>query len=163
MSRTLHLIAHDIRSAQNVGSLLRTCDSLGVAKLWITGYSPTPKHSGVAKTALGAEYSVIWEQTTDVCVLIKQLRIDGFRIIGLEIDPRAVDLEAYMPTERMALLLGNEVNGIPATLRAECTDLVSIAQKGVKESLNVSVAAGIASYWMKHAVIPRSSQLVSRV
>lgn len=142
----LHLIAHDIRSAQNVGSLLRTCDSLGVAKLWLTGYSPEPSHPRVAKTALGAQSSVAWEKAIDVTRVIEDLRRDGFRIVGLELDGRAVDLASYRPAEKVGLLLGNEVDGIPPSLRELCDDLVFIEQKGMKESMNVAVAAGIASY-----------------
>ncbi len=150
MSNVLHLIANDIRSAQNVGSLLRTCDSLGVTKLWITGYTPSGDHPGVRKTALGAEQSVTWEQRTDVVSVIDELHADGFRIVGLELDARALDLASYQPEEMTALLLGNEVTGIPPTLRDRCDDLVSIAQLGTKESLNVAVAAGIAAYAMQH-------------
>ncbi|MBI5655132.1 TrmH family RNA methyltransferase [Candidatus Uhrbacteria bacterium] len=142
----LHLIANDIRSAQNVGSLLRTCDSLGVDKLWLTGYSPEPSHPRVAKTALGAESSVDWEQAVDVTKVIAGLRRDGFRIIGLELDQRAVDLATYVPPDKVALLLGNEVDGIPPSLRALCDELVYIEQNGKKESMNVAVAAGIAAY-----------------
>jgi len=144
----LHLIAHDIRSAQNIGSLLRTCDSLGVEKLWLTGYSPTPEHPRVAKTALGAEANVVCEQRTDVEEAIKYLRDQGFRIVGLELDDRAVELSKYHPSSKAALLLGNEVDGIPPSLRVLCDDLVFIPQRGKKESMNVAVAAGIASYWL---------------
>jgi tRNA G18 (ribose-2'-O)-methylase SpoU len=142
----LHLIAHDIRSAQNVGSLLRTCDSLGVAKLWLTGYSPEPSHPRVAKTALGAQSSVAWERQLDVTRAIESLRVDGFRVVGLELDERAVDLAKYIPAAKTALLLGNEVDGIPPSLRALCDELVFIEQRGMKESMNVAVAAGIAAY-----------------
>lgn len=142
----LHLIAHDIRSAQNVGSLFRTCDSLGVAKLWLTGYTPEPTHPRVAKTALGAQESVVCEKVIDVEAAIGRLRADGFRIVGLELDERAVDLAAYRPPDKVALLLGNEVDGIPPSLRDKCDDLVAIKQQGMKESLNVAVAAGIAAY-----------------
>lgn len=148
MSRVLHLIANNIRSAHNVGSLLRTCDSLGAEKLWITGFSPTPEHIRATKVSLGAEKSVAWEKATDIMTVINTLRADGFRIVGLEIDERSIDLPKYSPPDKIALLLGNEVDGIPPSLRAECDDLISISQHGVKESLNVSVAAGIASYWL---------------
>lgn len=144
----LHLIAHDIRSAQNIGSLLRTCDSLGVEKLWVTGYSPAPSHPRVAKTALGAEDSVVCEQVTDVVGVIKGLRALGFRIVGLELDERATELAAYRATDKVALLLGNEVDGIPPSLRGLCDDLVFMRQCGRKESMNVAVAAGIACYWI---------------
>ena len=143
---TLHLIAHDIRSAENVGSLFRTCDSLGVAKLWLTGYTPRPSHRKVAKTALGAVASVPWGESTDVVGVIEKLRADGFRIVGLELDPRAVELATYRPPDKIALLVGNEVDGIPPSLRDLCDDLVMIRQRGIKESMNVSVATGIAVY-----------------
>ena len=148
MSRRLELIAHDIRSAQNVGALLRMADSVGVAKLWLTGYTPTPEHAGVAKTALGAQGSVSWEQRTDVVGLIDELRGQGMRIVGLELDPRAVDLVAYDAPDKLALLLGNEVDGISPSLREQCDDLIRMEQKGSKESMNVANAASIASYWI---------------
>lgn len=145
----LHLLANDIRSAENIGALLRTCDSLGVAKLWVTGYSPTPAHPKVAKTALGAHASVAWEQATDVADVIARLKTQGFRVVGLELAEGSTNLADYAlrPTS-CALLLGNEVTGIPPSLLALCDDVVSIPQKGTKESLNVAVAAGIAAFWM---------------
>ncbi len=147
----LHLIAHNIRSAENVGSLFRTSDSLGVTKLWITGYSPTPEHAKVEKTALGAERTVAWEQATDVVEVIDRLKAEGFRIVGLELDRRSIDLTQFGAPEWTALLLGNEVEGIPPFLLDKCDDVVSITQKGTKESMNVGVAAAIASYWMLNA------------
>lgn len=146
MSCELHLLAHNIRSAENIGSILRTADSLGVAKVWIVGYSPTPEHRKVSKTALGAQESVPWEQEIDIVVLVKRLRDQGFRIVGLELDERSQDLSAYRVMEKTALLLGNEVEGISPSLRDMCDDLIQIQQKGKKESLNVSVATGIAAY-----------------
>ncbi|MFZ2803754.1 MAG: RNA methyltransferase [Patescibacteria group bacterium] len=147
-SRVLHLIAHNIRSAENVGSLFRTCDSLGVTKLWITGYSPTPEHPRVEKTALGAERTVDWEQRTDVESVINELKDRHFRIVGLELDRRSVDLLSYEAPRDVALLLGNEVEGITPSLLDLCDDVVSIVQHGKKESLNVGVAAAIASFWI---------------
>lgn len=149
--RELQIIANDIRSAENVGSIFRTCDSLGVSKLWIAGYTPTPEHPRVEKTALGAERSVPWEQVTDVVTVIARLREEGFRIVGLERDKNAVNLLQYVPQEKTALLLGNEVTGIPPSLIGECDDVVEISQQGMKESLNVSVAAGVAAYWILNA------------
>lgn len=142
----LHVIANDIRSAENIGSLFRTCDSLGVEKLWVTGISPTPEHNRVAKTALGAQSSVAWEQCLDIREALASLRSLGFRIVGLELDARSVDLASYHPAQKTALLLGNEVNGIPPSLLAECDDVVAITQRGMKESMNVAVATGIAAY-----------------
>jgi tRNA G18 (ribose-2'-O)-methylase SpoU len=143
----LHIIAHNIRSTENVGSIFRTCDSLGVAKLWLTGYTPTPEHPKVKKTALGAQDSVSFEQVVNVEGLISKLKAEQFKIVGLELDERAQALDGYDPkSSNVALLLGNEVEGISPYLIEQCDDLVFIEQKGVKESLNVAVATGIAAY-----------------
>ncbi|MHB8831416.1 MAG: TrmH family RNA methyltransferase [Patescibacteria group bacterium] len=143
----LHLIAHNIRSTENVGSLFRTCDSLGVTKLWLTGYTPGPDHAKVKKTALGAEKSVVFEKVVNVEDLLSKLKASGFSVVGLELDDRAKALDQYKPSKnKIALLLGNEVEGITPYLREQCDDLVFIQQEGVKESLNVSVATGIACY-----------------
>ncbi len=144
----LHLIAHNLRSAENVGGLFRTCDSIGVAKLWLTGYTPTPTHRKVAKTALGAEKTVAWEHTTDVARVIAKMRKNEFRIVGLETAKGATHLADYLPRTKTALLLGNEVEGVAPSLLALCDDVVTIPQKGIKESLNVAVAGGIAGFWM---------------
>lgn len=151
--RSLDVIVHNIRSAQNVGSLFRTADSLGIAKLWLTGYTPIPSHVRVAKTALGAESSVEWEQVLDVQEVIQRAKSAGKRLIGLELDARAVSLSDFKPPEQMMLLIGNEVEGITPSLLAACDDVVSLSQHGVKESMNVAVATGIAVYWLLHVSI----------
>ncbi len=145
--KELHLIAHNIRSTENVGALFRTCDSLGVTKLWLTGYTPGPDHAKVKKTALGAEKSVAFEKVVNIEELLPKLKAQGFSIVGLELDDKAQALDRYKPSkDKLALLLGNEVEGITPYLREQCDELVFIQQEGVKESLNVSVAAGIACY-----------------
>ena len=142
------LIAHNIRSAYNVGALLRTADSLGVSKVYLTGYTPSSEHLRVKKTALGAEGSVPVEMHLDVVSVFEHVRARKFRIVGLELDPCAVSLSAYEPSEHTALLIGNEREGIAPHLRAHCDDLVMIEQRGLKESMNVAVATGIALYHM---------------
>lgn len=152
------LIAHNIRSAHNIGALFRTCDGLGVERIIVSGYSPYPRLPGDArlphiadkltaqihKTALGAEATVpfSYQEHPDFAAL----RAEGYVIAGLEQDPRSVTLSDYSPPARLALLLGEELGGIPAELRAECDVLLEIPMKGAKESFNVSVAAGIALY-----------------
>lgn len=145
--RELHLIAHDLRSRENVGSLFRTADSLGVSKLWLTGYTPAPPDEKISKVALGAERSIAWEQCTDVEKVITTLKKAGVPIYALELTPEAVDLKDFVAPDRMALLLGTEVTGIPPSLLSQCEGgAIKITQQGVKESMNVSVAAGIASW-----------------
>jgi 23S rRNA (guanosine2251-2'-O)-methyltransferase len=144
--RALDIVAVNIRSAQNVGALFRTADSLGVHKIWLAGYTPTPEHKMVAKTALGAEMSVPWESVTDPIECLERLKHDGMRIVGLEIADGAKDLTTYQPQFPMALVLGNEVEGLTTMQLARCDDVVSIKQEGQKESLNVTMAAGIATW-----------------
>lgn len=144
----LDVIAHDIRSRENVGAILRTCEFLGAHKVWFTGYTPAPPDARIEKVSLGAERDILWEKQPDVSSVLASLKKKRFRIVGLELAHDAETLSSYQPPDRMALLLGNEVTGITPTLLARCDDTVEIARHGKKESLNVSIAAGIAIHWM---------------
>lgn len=146
----LHLIAHNIRSRENVGALFRTCDSLGVVKVWLTGYTPTPPDSKISKVALGAEASVRWEQRVKVEDALDELKAKGVSVYALELAEGAVELSSFQPPERMAFLLGTETTGIPPSLLERCDGVVSIKQHGTKESLNVTIAAAIASWAVLH-------------
>ncbi len=142
----MHVIAHDIRSCENVGALFRTCEFLGVEKLWLTGYTPAPPDSKVLKTALGAEQSLKWEKQTDLNKALERLKSKGFDLVGLELDKRAKELSQYRGAKKIALLLGNEVTGIPSSLLDQCDDIVMIKPRGKKESLNVTIATAIACW-----------------
>jgi tRNA G18 (ribose-2'-O)-methylase SpoU len=144
--KELHLVAANIRSAYNVGALLRTADSLGVTKIWMAGYTPPGDHPAVQKTALGAEKTVAWEHVPDVIGCLERLKQQGVRVVALELTKDAADLRAYAPSFPMALVLGNEVEGLSALQLNACDETVMIPQKGSKESLNVMVAAGIAAW-----------------
>lgn len=144
--KELHLIAHDIRSLENVGALFRTCDSLGVAKLWLSGYTAAPPDPRIDKVALGAQDSVPFEVVKDISVLLDRFASEGLPVYGLEITQKAQDLAEFQAPERLALLLGTETTGIPPSLLERCAGEVKIAQQGKKESLNVAVAAGIACW-----------------
>ena len=149
----LHLIAHNIRSRENVGALFRTADSLGIAKLWLTGYTPAPPDSKISKVALGAEASVAWEQRVKVEDALDELKVQGVKVYALELTEGAVELSSFQPPECMAFLLGTETTCIPPSLIERCDGVVSIKQQGMKESLNVTIAAAIASW----AVLNRSA------
>lgn len=156
------VIAHNIRSTHNIGSIFRTCEGFGIAKLILSGYTPYPKITNdprlphiqdkltaqIHKTALGAEMSLPFEYQS--ALDLAPLRLAGFRIIGLEQDPRASVLSDYKAPKKMCLLLGEEVSGIEPSLRDACDDLIEIPMKGKKESFNVSVATGIALYALTH-------------
>lgn len=140
------LIAVNIRSALNVGSLFRSADAFGISKIWLAGYSATPEHEQVKKTALGAEETVSWEKVVDPIDCLERLKAEGVRIIGLERTDGAADLASYHPTFPCAIVVGNEVEGLTKMQMERCDDIVEIVQRGKKESLNVAVAAGIAMW-----------------
>ncbi len=142
----LHLIAHDIRSRENVGSLFRTSDALGVKKLWLTGYTPAPPDAKIVKVALGAEQSVPYERVVRVEEALERLRNIGVAVFALEWTSDAIELSSFQPPARLALLLGTETTGVPPSLLRVCDGIIKITQCGIKESLNVSVAAGIAAW-----------------
>lgn len=145
----MYLILHNIRSAENVGSMFRTADAFGIRKIYLTGYTPAPVDrfkrpvSKIAKTALGAEKTVPWGKG-EVVNVVSKLKQDGVRIVALEQDSRSVPLISYMITLPTALVVGNEVEGIDSETLTLCDDVVEIPMHGSKESLNVAVAAGIA-------------------
>ncbi len=152
-SKTSYLILHNIRSSQNVGSLFRTADAAGIQKVFLTGYTPAPldkferPSKEIAKTALGAEKIIPWEKCSfEECV--EKLKKESVQIIGIEQDQRAISYRDVQIKDTVAFVLGNEVTGIePETLKL-CDEVVEIPMKGEKESLNVSVAGGIAIFQM---------------
>jgi 23S rRNA (guanosine2251-2'-O)-methyltransferase len=100
----------------------------------------------IAKTALGAERALPWERAASPEAFITRLREKGWHIVGIEQDPRAIDYRAFRPTGPTLFILGNEVRGISPALRHKCDTLVEIPMRGTKESLNVSVAAGVVLF-----------------
>jgi tRNA G18 (ribose-2'-O)-methylase SpoU len=152
------VIAHNIRSTHNVGAIFRTCEGFGIKQLILSGYTPYPQITSdprlphiaekltqqIHKTALGAEAMVpfVQQDIPDFAAL----RRAGYTIVGLEQDARAVLLPTFTPPQKVALLLGEEVEGIASPLRDECDSFVEIPMHGQKESFNVSVATGVALY-----------------
>jgi 23S rRNA (guanosine2251-2'-O)-methyltransferase len=140
------LVAINIRSALNVGSLFRSADAFGINKIWLAGYSPTPEHEQVKKTALGAEKTVLWEKVVDSITCLERLKADGVRLIGLERTDGSKNLVSYEPSFPCAIVVGNEVDGLSKMQMDCCDDIVEIVQRGKKESLNVAVAAGVGMW-----------------
>ncbi|MEK7620524.1 MAG: TrmH family RNA methyltransferase [Patescibacteria group bacterium] len=150
------VIAHNIRSLHNVGSIFRSCDVFGVEKLYLTGITGTPPRKEIAKVALGSEHRVAWEHMNDVLELFARLKKGGINVIALENGVGAQSIDRFCPTHlrqgsggqvgQNALLLGNEVEGIEKNILDQCDALVEIAMPGRKQSLNVSVATGVALF-----------------
>ena len=149
------LVLHNIRSVYNVGSIFRTADAAGVSRVILSGYTPTPvdrfstPRKDFAKVSLGAEKSVPWAQKKqNLPSLIKYLRDEDFMIVALEQAKNAVPLYDFKPpkNKKIALVLGNEVRGLSRAVLKLCDKVVEIPMRGKKESLNVSVVAGVAMF-----------------
>lgn len=165
--RNIVVIAHDIRSTHNVGSLLRTCEGLGVQHVYFTGYTPYPALDNgdtrlphitakltkqIQKTALDAEKLVHWTHTENIGACIAQLKADGFEVVGLEQATTSTPLPEYKAPQKVAVLLGREVEGIAPEVLELCDSTVEIPMFGRKESFNVVQAAAMALYAIRFSV-----------
>lgn len=152
------IIAHNIRSTHNVGSIFRTAEGFGVKKIILSGYTPYPKlnedtrlphiaeklTNQIHKTALGAENLVTFEYQQEPKV--SELKSEGYKIVALEQNDHSTPIAKYKTAQKIALILGEEVNGINQDLLNQCDEIIEIPMVGQKESFNVSVATGIALY-----------------
>ena len=161
--RRVILIVHNVRSAHNVGSILRSADGLGVAEVYLSGYTPYPPvpndsrlphiarraATQIAKTALGAEQSIKWRYEADALQLISRLKDNDYLIAALEQTVLAINLTKFKPPNKIALIVGSEVGGInPEILQAADVHL-EIPMSGKKESFNVAIATAIALYQIR--------------
>lgn len=148
------VVLPDIRSSYNIGSIFRTSDATGISKIYICGYSPCPTdkfnrpQKEIAKTALGAEKRIPWEYKKDVQRVIKNLKEEGFVVVAVEQDERSITYKKFFKNreDKIAIVFGNEVEGLSKKIIALCDAVVDIPMLGEKESLNVSVSAGIVLY-----------------
>ncbi|MFB6231105.1 MAG: TrmH family RNA methyltransferase [Salinibacter sp.] len=143
----VRLVVHNVRSIHNVGSMFRTSDAARIEHVHLTGFTGTPEHKDLHKTALGAQDTVEWSQHDEAVPLLHDLRSDGYTLAALEQTdetrrPRRMRAEDYP----VALVVGNEVRGIEPALLDVVDLALEIPQYGAKISLNVSVAYGIAAY-----------------
>ena len=143
------ILLHNIRSAHNVGAIFRTCDAAGVSKVFLSGYTPSPldrfgrAQKEITKTALGAEKFLPWEYRKSPLTVISKLRKAGYRIVAVEQAPHSVDYRKFKLKQPTLFVFGNEVTGVSKSLLKKSDVIVEIPMHGKKESLNVSVAAGV--------------------
>lgn len=146
------VILMDIRSKYNVGAIFRTSDAAGVSKVYLIGFTPTPIDrfgrivSEIHKTALGAEKKIHWEKVEDIFVLIENKKKEGFTVVAVELAENSVLLTDYKCPEKVIYILGSEISGVPSEVQIASDLVLEIPMLGEKESLNVSVAAGIILY-----------------
>lgn len=154
------LIAHNLRSCHNVGSLLRTAEGLGAKQVILSGYTPYPAgpqdtrlphlaakiHKQISKTALGAESFQAWRHAENITTVISELKNQGYIIAAIEQDARSIPLPEFSPPGKVALLVGREVEGIEPEVLALCDHILEIPMYGRKESFNVVQAAAMSLY-----------------
>lgn len=148
------LILHDIRSAQNVGSLFRTSDAVGIEKIYLSKITPSPidrfgrENTSLTKASLGAEKNIDWQVYEDINDLIHQLVAGGVQVIAIEQSDTSKDYKDVDIKMPVAFILGNEVSGIPEDVLRIVDTVVQIPMHGQKESLNVAVAGGVVLFRM---------------
>ena len=140
----LVVILDNVRSAMNVGSIFRTSDAMAIHSVLLCGITATPPNREITKTAIGATDSVHWEYFKETKDAIKKLKNDGFQIVAIEQTDASIELMQFeLENKKLAIILGNEVNGVDHTLLDMLDGAIEINQYGTKHSLNVSVCGGI--------------------
>ncbi|ATU05662.1 hypothetical protein BKN14_04470 [Candidatus Gracilibacteria bacterium HOT-871] len=142
------ILLDSIRSMQNVGAIFRNADGAGFTKVILSGTTPTPPRNDIAKTALGSDTFIDWEYYQDPFEILEKLKNDGFKIYSVELDKRSIDYKELFTknNEKVCLVMGNEIAGVNPKILDLSDEIVVIPMRGKKESLNVSVAAGIVMY-----------------
>lgn len=167
MGQDIYLVLDRVRSLYNVGSLFRTADAFGVTKIYLCGYTGAPPRKEISKVALGAEKTVPWEKRGQTWKLIEELSEQGIYIVALEQIPlelapapgglpltgqakKSIPINKWKPEFPMAMVVGNEVGGVSRGVLDRVDKIIEISMLGVKESLNVAVAAGVALYAVRY-------------
>ena len=141
------LILDNIRSLNNVGSSFRTADAFLLEKIFLCGITGQPPHREINKTALGATESVSWEYKPDARILVEKLREESYQVISVEQADRGIPLHNFSPErQKLALIFGNEINGVSEELIGLSDSVIEIPQFGTKHSLNIAVSIGIVSW-----------------
>jgi 23S rRNA (guanosine2251-2'-O)-methyltransferase len=157
------VIAHNLRSSHNVGSLLRTAEGLGVKKVILSGYTPYPRTSNderlphisakltsqIAKTSLGAENSLHIEHSDNIDEVLMHLKSQNYTILALEQNDKSTTLPKFHSKSNIALIVGREVEGIEPEILNICDEIIEIPMFGRKESFNVVQAAAMALYHIR--------------
>lgn len=151
------LVVQNVRSLFNVGAMFRCADVFGVDKIYLCGYTGFPPRDQIKKTALGAEEWIDWERKRQTPTLLKKLKKQGWQIIILETrlaawqaGKKVKPLSKFKPKFPIALVVGNEINGVSKNVLDLADEIVEIPMQGKKDSLNVAIAAGIAMYQLRN-------------
>jgi 23S rRNA (guanosine2251-2'-O)-methyltransferase len=139
------VVLDNVRSMHNIGSIFRTADGFAVEQVCLCGITAQPPHREIEKTALGATQSINWSYYADPMQAVEQLRAEGYRIIAIEQAENSIMLNDFhpAPSEKYALIFGNEVNGVSDEVMKNIDACIEIPQFGTKHSFNIVVSAGI--------------------
>lgn len=138
------VILDNIRSLNNIGSVFRTSDAFLIEKIYLCGYTAKPPHREIQKTALGATESVNWEYEEDILKVVNLLQKNNTKVYAIEQTENAIMLDDFMVEEsKIAVIFGNEVQGVQQEVINQCDGVIEIPQLGTKHSLNISVSCGI--------------------
>ena len=146
------IVLDNIRSVHNVGSIFRTADAVGVDMIYLCGFTPQPvdrfgrARADLSKVSLGAEKTIEWKHFENTTDALKKLKENNFTIVAIEQSENSVDYKKVEVSDKTAFVFGNELKGISKEVLKECDIIAEIPMKGEKESLNVSVSAGIALF-----------------
>jgi len=146
-----YIVCDNIRSLENIGSIFRTADALGVDKIFLGGICGKPPHHKISKTALGAEENIEWEYQWQTWRIIDKLKKEKVNIVVLEQTKKSIPYTKFKPKFPLALVIGNEIKGVSNSVLKKADDIIHLPMLGKKESLNVSVAFGIAGYYIRIA------------
>lgn len=152
MKKETYIILNDIRSVINVGAIFRTADACAISKIYLTGYTPMPIdrfgriRKDIAKASLGSEKTVAWEHCDDIKDLIKELKEKKVELVAVEQSKKSIDYKEYKVKKSTAFIFGNEIDGVPKDVLERVDAILEIYMMGDKESLNVSVSAGIVLF-----------------
>ena len=146
MGREIVIVLDNIRSALNVGAIMRTCDGAGVNKLYMVGITPFPPHPKVIKTALGAENYIEFEYSKNIETIIKLYKELGYEIISVEQTNKSIMYQNFKFSDKTLLIFGNEITGVSMNSLENSTHHIELPMKGGKGSLNVATTVGIITY-----------------
>ncbi len=150
----LIIVLDNIRSQSNVGSVFRTADAFMTGTIYLCGITATPPSREIRKTALGATESVSWKYFKETKEAIKELRLKGYKIIGIEQAEGSVYLNEFKAEKntRYAIVFGHEVYGVAQEIIDECDFVIEIPQFGTKHSFNIAVSAGIVLWELNRQI-----------
>lgn len=156
------LLLDNLRSAYNVGSILRSADGFSINHVFLCGMTATPENPKIAKTSLGAENSVSWSYSTNSLITANNLKENGHYLYGLEIGPKSRPIhkiENHKDANNIVLVVGNELGGIDPLVRNLCNEQIYIPMMGNKRSFNVTIAFGIAAFYLRFMKDSEMAQL----